>query len=103
LKWGKIAVGMTAAGKKKVVVTNTGSSSVSISTIAVTGNFALVSVTKTKKVTPCTNGISLAAGSTCEIKVSFTPESVGALTGDVTFTDNANGSPQEVALSGTGK
>jgi subtilase family serine protease len=103
LKWGKIAVGTTAAGKKKVVVTNTGSSSVSISTIAVTGNFALVSVTKTKKVTPCTNGISLAAGSTCEIKVSFTPESVGALTGDVTFTDNANGSPQEVALSGTGK
>jgi kumamolisin len=103
LKWGKIAVGTTAAGKKKVVVSNTGSSSVTISTIAISGDFALVAVTKTKKITPCTNGISLAAGATCEIKVSFTPEATGALTGDVTFTDTASGSPQNVALSGTGK
>jgi subtilase family serine protease len=103
LKWGKIAVGTTAAGKKKVVVTNTGSGSLNISTIAVTGDFALVAVTKTKKVTPCTNGISLAAGATCEIKVSFTPEATGVLTGDVNFTDNASGSPQSVTLTGTGK
>jgi hypothetical protein len=45
----------------------------------------------------------LAAGATCEIKVSFTPKATGPLTGDVNFTDNAAGSPQSVGLSGTGK
>jgi subtilase family serine protease len=103
LKWGKVAVHTTAAGKKKVVVTNTGTGSLNISTIAVTGDYALVTVAKTKKVTPCANGISLAAGATCEIKVSFTPTATGLRTGDVNFTDNAPGSPQSVGLSGTGK
>jgi Abnormal spindle-like microcephaly-assoc'd, ASPM-SPD-2-Hydin len=63
----------------------------------------LATVTKTKKVTPCVNGGTVAAGATCEIKVSFSPLTDGALTGAVTFTDNAAGSPQQVTLSGTGK
>jgi subtilase family serine protease len=103
LKWGKIAIHTTAAGKKKVVVTNTGNAPLNITTIAATGDFALVTVAKTKTVTPCTNGISVAAGATCVIKVSFTPTQTGLRTGDVNFTDNAAGSPQSVALSGTGK
>ena len=103
LKWGKIAIHTTAAGKKKVVVTNTGNAPLNITTIAATGDFALVTVAKTKTVTPCTNGISVAAGATCVIKVSFTPTQTGLRTGDVNFTDNAAGSPQSVTLSGTGK
>ena len=103
LKWGKIAIHTTAAGKKKVVVTNTGNATLNITTIAATGDFALVTVAKTKTVTPCTNGISVAAGATCVIKVSFTPTQTGLRTGDVNFTDNAAGSPQSVTLSGTGK
>ncbi len=103
LTWGKVAIHTTATGKKKVVVTNTGNATLNITTIAATGDFALVTVAKTKKVTPCTNGIAVAAGATCEIKVSFTPSQTGLRTGAVNFTDNAAGSPQSVALSGTGK
>lgn len=103
LKWGKIAVGTTAAGKKKVTATNTGSSVLSITNIATTGDFGLVAVKQTKKITPCANGTNLNPGASCEIKVSFTPTATGARTGTLNFTDNAAGSPQAVTLAGTGK
>ncbi|MGB9199560.1 MAG: choice-of-anchor D domain-containing protein [Terriglobales bacterium] len=102
LKWGKVAVGVTS-GAKKVVATNSGTSTLSITNLATTGDFALVAVKQTKKVTPCANGTNLAPGATCEIKVSFTPTQTGVRTGSVNFTDNASGSPQSVSLTGTGK
>jgi len=102
LKWGKVLVGQTV-GKKKVTVTNTGTATLSISTIATSGDFALVAVKKTKKVTPCVNGSTVAPGGSCVIKVSFTPTQTGLRTGSVQFTDNAPDSPQSVSLSGTGK
>ena len=102
LKFGKVPV-HTTKGRKKVTVTNSGSAALNISSIAVTGDFALVPVTQTKKVTPCSNGLSLAAGASCVIRVSFTPTQVGTRTGSVNFTDNASGSPQSVGLTGTGK
>jgi hypothetical protein len=37
------------------------------------------------------------------VKVSFTPTLTGTRTGDLMFTDDAPGSPQSVALTGTGK
>jgi hypothetical protein len=103
LKWGKILVGTTAAGKKKVTATNTGTATLTITSIAVSGDFGLVAVKQTKKVTPCANGTNLAPGASCVIKVSFTPTQVGIRTGTLAFTDNAPGSPQQVALSGSGK
>jgi hypothetical protein len=102
LKWGKVVVGVTGA-TKKVVLTNSGTGALSISTIASSGDFTLVPVKETKKVTPCVNGGTVAAGASCEVKVSFTPTQTGTRTGDLTFTDNAPGSPQSVALTGTGK
>ena len=102
LKWGKILVG-TKGAAKKVILTNTGSAALSLTTIATSGDFALATVVKTKKVTPCVNGGTVAAGATCEVKVTFTPTQKGARTGSLQFTDNAPGSPQSVALSGTGK
>ncbi|MGB6248215.1 MAG: protease pro-enzyme activation domain-containing protein [Terriglobales bacterium] len=102
LKWGKKAVGTTSAAKK-VTLTNTGNATLNITTIATSGDFALATVKATKKVTPCVNGGTVAAGATCEIKVTFTPTQTGTRTGDVTFTDNASPSTQQVALSGTGK
>jgi hypothetical protein len=102
LKWAKIVVGVTATAKK-VTLTNTGTSTLDIATLGTSGDFALVAVKKTKKVTPCANGITVAAGGTCVIKVSFTPTQKGARTGALTFTDNAPNSPQQVPLSGTGK
>ena len=102
LKWGDVEVDDTGAAKK-VTLTNSGSATLNISTIAVSGDFAFVTVKATKKVTPCVNGGTVAAGASCEIKVNFTPTQTGTRTGNVTFTDNAANSPQTVPLSGTGK
>jgi len=97
LAWGKLLVGKTS-GAKKVTLTNTGASTLNITSIATTGDFALFSFTSKQK---C--GATLAAGKSCIVKVNFTPTQKGARTGSLNFTDNAPGSPQSVALSGTGK
>jgi kumamolisin len=102
LKFAKTVVGKTTAAKK-VTVTNSGTGTLTITTIATSGDFALATVKATKKITPCVNGGTVAAGATCEIKVTFTPTETGTRTGDVTFTDNAANSPQQVPLSGTGE
>jgi len=102
LKWGKVLVGHTA-GAKKVTVTNTGTAALDITNFATSGDFALVPVKATKKITPCVNGGTVAVGASCVAKVSFTPTQKGSRTGNLTFTDNAPGSPQSVPLSGTGK
>lgn len=103
MKWGKILVGTTAAGEKKLTATNTGTSTLTISSVTTTGDFGLVAVKQTKKITPCANGTNLAPGASCVIKVSFTPTQTGVRTGSVLFTDNAPNSPQSVSLTGTGK
>jgi subtilase family serine protease len=102
LKFGKTLVGVKSAAKA-VVVKNTGTATLNITTIATSGDFALATVKATKKVTPCVNGSAVAAGGSCEIKVTFTPTQKGTRTGAVSFTDNAPGSPQQVPLTGTGK
>jgi hypothetical protein len=102
LKWGKILVGSTS-GAKKVTVTNTGNAGLNISNVAISGDFSLVTLKQTKKITPCVSGTNLAAGASCIIKVKFSPTQTGTRTGSVAFTDNAPNSPQSVALTGTGK
>jgi len=97
LTWGKVKVGKTGAAKTETV-TNTGGSTLDISNIATSGDFALKAFTSKKK---C--GSTLAAGASCMVKVTFTPTQTGLRTGNLTFTDNAPGSPQSVPLSGTGK
>jgi hypothetical protein len=53
----------------------------------------------------CTASLALAPGATCNLSISFEPQSVGALTSTATFTDNAlNTTPyaiQSIALQGT--
>ena len=46
---------------------------------------------------------TLAAGRSCNLSVSFTPTVVGPVTGCLTVTSNAVGSPRTVALTGTGR
>src|SRR5580692_11558154 len=50
----------------------------------------------------CSPTGSLAAGASCTIGVLFTPGANGARTATLNIADNATGSPQMVALSGTG-
>ena len=94
LTWGTVVLGATGAAKS-VTLTNTGSTTLNISSIAPSGDFALATSTK-----PC--GTTLAAGANCIIKVTFTPTQIGSRTGTLTLTDNSPSSPQTVALSGTG-
>jgi hypothetical protein len=53
-------------------------------------------------ITSNTCGASLAAGATCKISVAFAPTAVGTVTGTLSVTDSGAGSPQKVALTGTG-
>jgi kumamolisin len=92
LTFGNETVGGTSAAKT-VTVRNSGTATLDISSIVASGDFAISSTT-------C--GATLNAGSSCTIKVTFTPTELGARTGDITLTDNAPNSPQQVPLSGTG-
>jgi Abnormal spindle-like microcephaly-assoc'd, ASPM-SPD-2-Hydin len=94
LAWGRVVLGETGP-TKTVTLTNTGTSTLNISNIATSGDFAQTTSSK-----PC--GSTLAAGKSCTIKVTFTPTQVGMRTGTLTLTDNSPSSPQTVALSGTG-
>ncbi len=83
---------------KTVTVKNTGKGQLTFSNITITGtdpgDFAQATNT-------CTG--SIAAGKTCTISVTFTPSATGARSASLELTDDAQGSPQAVALSGTGE
>jgi hypothetical protein len=83
----------TTSTAKSVTLKNTSASTVGISSIAVTGNFAIA--TKT-----C--GSALNAGASCTVKVTFTPSIAGATSGSLSISDTSPDSPQTIALSGVG-
>jgi hypothetical protein len=95
LSFGGQLVGATGASQS-VTLTNTGGAALSITGIGVTGADAASFVFANS----C--GTNLAAGASCTIHGHFTPAAAGALTAAVTISDNASGSPQTIALSGTG-
>jgi Cep192 domain 4 len=86
----------TKSSAKSVTVTNSGNASLSITGITIggtnSGDFA--------QTNNC--GSSLAAGANCAINVTFTAGATGARSGSLSIADNASGSPQVVALTGTG-
>jgi len=95
LAFGNQAVG-TSSAAQVVTLTNTGTSTLSLMGIKVTGGDRL-DFTQTN-----TCGSTLAANASCTISVVFTPTKTGSRTATLNVTDNAAGSPQSVALSGTG-
>jgi len=82
----------TTSSAQLVLLTNYGTSTLSIFSIGATGDF-----TQTH-----TCGSSLAPGAGCTISVAFVPTQGGTRTGTVLVTDDAPGSPQTVSLTGTG-
>jgi subtilase family serine protease len=92
------AVGSTSAAQV-VTVKNTG-------TVALTLKSGGITFTGTDassfKETATTCGAALSIGASCTVTVAFKPAAAGALTGDLSITDNATGSPQKVVLKGTG-
>jgi DNA-binding beta-propeller fold protein YncE len=95
LSFGSVKLGSTSASQS-VTLTNTGTGPLTISSIVVTGADA----SSFGFANSC--GTSVAAGANCTIHGHFTPAAAGALTAAITITDNASGSPQSIALSGTG-
>jgi hypothetical protein len=77
-----------------IFLDNIGTGTLTISDITVDPPFSEDSST--------TCGATLPAHDACIIGITFTPTAAGAVTGNVTITDDASDSPQTVALSGTG-
>ena len=91
LTFGNVAVGTTSAAKN-VTLTNTGTATLSISGITVTGPFAETN----------TCGSTVLAGKKCTISVTFSPTILGSASGVVTIADNASNSPQTISTTGSG-
>ncbi|MGA9498141.1 MAG: SBBP repeat-containing protein [Terriglobales bacterium] len=96
LKFANQAINTTSA-PKKVTLTSTGTTNLSLSSIAVTGTDAR-DFAQTNNC-PAT----LVPGAKCTVSLTYTPSALGAETASLTVTDNASGSPQDVSLSGTGE
>ncbi len=96
LSWAAVPVGGKGA-QKVVTLTNSGTTAITISSIAFSGtnpgDFTIFSKT-------C--GTSLAASASCTANIIFAPTVAGARSATLKFTDNSAGSPQTVALTGNG-
>jgi hypothetical protein len=95
LSFGSEVVGKTSTAKT-LTITNSGTAALSIASIALSGSqdddFGLASA--------C--GTTLAAAKSCTVSVTFKPVAAGAKSASIKITDGASGSPQTVALTGTG-
>ncbi len=82
----------TTSPAQSVTLSNYGTLTLSITSIASSGDFHQTN----------TCGAGLAVLGSCTISVTFAPTKIGGRSGAVKITDNAPASPQSVALHGTG-
>jgi hypothetical protein len=85
------AAGTTSASKA-VTLTNSGTGPLAIGSIVTSGDFS--------ETNNCSS--SLAAKSSCTVNVTFNPSVTGAITGALTFNDNASPNQQVIKMTGTG-
>ncbi len=88
----------TTSPAKSLTVKNTSASSVTLSSIATTGDFSAVGAGSK----PCSANLQLAANASCTLGVTFAPAlgASGAISGAVVITDNAAISQQVVDAKG---
>jgi hypothetical protein len=82
----------TTSSPQTATLTNSGDQAVTISNILTKGPFG--------QTNNCPS--SLQVGANCQIQVTFDPKTQGPADGKLSVEDDASGSPQTVALSGTG-
>ncbi len=92
---GNQSVGASSTAQP-VTLTNSGSATLSITSLAITG----LNATNFTQTNNC--GSSVAAGGNCTISVTFRPTAAGTRKGTLNISDNAAGSRQTVSLTGTG-
>jgi parallel beta-helix repeat protein len=90
LNFAGTVVGSSAAAQS-ITVTNSGTTTATVSGVAVTGDFSQTN-----------NCSSIAVGASCTVNVGFKPTTGGSRTGTLTVTSDANNSPTTAALTGTG-
>ncbi len=95
LSFGSVNTGSSSSAQL-ITVKNTGTAALTITSLSVTG----ANIADFPTTTTCSS--SLAAGSSCTVSVKFKPAAAGARSASVSISDNATGSPQTVALTGTG-
>jgi hypothetical protein len=91
------AIGTTSA-PQSITVTNTGNASLFINSAATRGANPL----DFTQVNDGCSGLTLGAGASCSVSITFSPTASGARSATFILTDNAANSPQTVPISGTG-
>jgi uncharacterized repeat protein (TIGR03803 family) len=86
----------TSSAARPIIITNTGSESLTIGAVSLSG----ANPASFRTSNGC--GAPLAAGGKCTVNVSFVPPSPGARAAVVSVASNAAGSPLKISLSGTG-
>jgi hypothetical protein len=86
----------TTSAPQSVTVANTGSAPLFINSAAVPSTLDFTVVDD-----GCA-GLTLAAGTSCSVSITFSPAQAGTRTAAFVVTDNAANSPQRVPLTGTG-
>jgi hypothetical protein len=81
----------TSSATQAVTVSNSGTTSATVSAITTSGDFSQTNTCST-----------IAVGASCTVNVKFTPTTSGTRTGTLTITSNANNSPATVSLTGSG-
>jgi len=98
LDFGSQQIGATIT--RTLTLTNTGNSDLQLSRVYLTGgtsnDFAL------SDPNGCA-GSTIAAGATCDLSIAFTPQRAGRRATTLAARDNAQGSPQGVEVSGSGR
>jgi hypothetical protein len=92
LSFSATGVGLSSVAQT-LTLTNNGGLPLSITNIAISPGFSIVT-------NACTT--TLAANTACTLSIVFTPGAAGAATGALTLTDNAPSGTQTAALTGTG-
>src|SRR5256885_6795599 len=95
LSFGNQSVG-TTSGPKGIQLKNTGNSTLTISSIAISGT----NTTDFAQTNNCPG--SLAPGAQCNINVNFSPTDFGTRTASLSISDNAPNAPQVASLTGSG-
>jgi Putative Ig domain/HYDIN/CFA65/VesB-like, Ig-like domain len=91
------AIGTTSAAQS-ITIANTGTGSLFINSAATRGANPL----DFTQVDDGCSGLTLPAGASCSVSITFSPTASGARSATFTLTDNAAASPQTVPITGTG-
>ena len=98
---GPVAIGTFGNGIN-VTLNNIGTSDLVITNVQISGAPYTFRTTSGSCDRGLPGSLTVAASSSCQMSVTFTPTAVGVANGTYTLTDNASGSPQTFALTGTG-